>query len=125
MRLELAPLDVSVLTVVTGGVESSGQTYFNDLELPNESLYKDVGETIVSRAQGNDVMPRMDTMEYAKTVVDGLEKGKSGRIWHGGIAEMVRGSATNLAVPLEVMVSYYTRDDLAWSRGLVRSRTSR
>lgn len=125
LRLELAPLGVSVLTVVTGGVKSSGQTYFNDLELPNESLYKDVSEIIVSRAQGNDGMPRMDTMEYAKTVVDEMERCKSGKIWLGEFAEMVRGSATNVAVPLEAMVSQYTWYDLDWSRRLIRSRTRR
>jgi 1-acylglycerone phosphate reductase len=105
LRLELAPFGVSVLTVVTGGVKSAGQTYFDDLELPKASLYKDVEETIISRAKGGDGMPRMDALEYAKAVVDEMEKGSSGKFWYGEFAEMVRQSTTAVAVPLEAMVN--------------------
>lgn len=40
LRLELKPFRVRVLAVVTGAVQSNGQTYFEDLELPEGSLYK-------------------------------------------------------------------------------------
>lgn len=105
LRVELAPLGVTVLTVVTGGVQSAGQTYFDDLKLPENSRYKSVEDTIVSRAKGGDGMPRMDTVEYAKAVVDEIEKGKSGKFWYGEFAEMVRQSTTAVGVPVEAMVS--------------------
>lgn len=50
-------------------------------------------------------MPRMDNREYAKAVADEIEKGKSGKFWYGEYAEMVRQSATAVAVPLEALVS--------------------
>ncbi|KAF2704076.1 NAD(P)-binding protein [Pleomassaria siparia CBS 279.74] len=105
LRLELAPLGVKVLTVVTGGVKSAGQTYFDDLKLPGGSLYKDVEEIIISRAKGADGMPRMDAAEYSKAVVDEIEKGISGKFWYGEFAEMVRQGTTAVAVPLEAMDS--------------------
>ncbi|KAF2030415.1 NAD(P)-binding protein [Setomelanomma holmii] len=92
-----------VLTVVTGGVKTSGQTYFDDLQLPGESLYKSVEKTIVKRAKGGDGMPRMDAGEFAKAVVDEMQKGKAGKFWYGEFAEMVRGAMTNVEVPVEVM----------------------
>ncbi|KAF1951582.1 NAD(P)-binding protein [Byssothecium circinans] len=105
LRLELAPLGVSVLSVVTGAVKSAGQTYFDDLKLPEGSLYKEVEEVIIHRAKGGDGLARMDTLEYAKGVVDEIEKGKSGKFWYGVHAENVRQGTTNVAVPLEVMDS--------------------
>lgn len=96
---------MTVLTVVTGGVQSEGQTYFDDLKLPENSLYKSVEDTIISRAKGGDGMPRMNTAEYAKAVVDEVEKGKSGKFWYGEFAEMVRQSTTAVGVPVEAMVS--------------------
>jgi hypothetical protein len=50
-------------------------------------------------------MPRMETLDYAKAVVDEMEKGKSGKFWYGEFAEMVRQGTTAVAVPLEAMVS--------------------
>jgi len=109
LRLELAPLGVTVLAVVTGGVKSSGQTYFDDLKLPNGSLYKGIEDTIVARAKGGDGMPRMETLDYAKAVVDEMEKGKSGKFWYGEFAEMVRQGTTAVAVPLEAMDAQMTQ----------------
>jgi 1-acylglycerone phosphate reductase len=105
LRLELAPLGVSVIAIVTGAVRSQGQTYFKDLALPASSLYKDLEEIFVSRAQGNDGTPRMPTATYAEAVVSEMQKGVSGKFWCGEMAEMVRGSATNVHVPMEAMVS--------------------
>jgi len=105
LRLELAPLGVTVMSIVTGGVKSQGQTYFNDLALPSDSRYKEFEATIVSRAQGNDGMPRMEAALYAEAVVNEMEKGVSGKFWYGEFAEMVKGAMTNVAVPLEAMVS--------------------
>jgi 1-acylglycerone phosphate reductase len=96
---------VTVLTVVTGGVKSAGQTYFEDLALPQGSLYKQVEDIIVSRAKGGDGMPRMDALEYAKAVVDEMEKEKSGKFWYGEYADMVKQSTTAVTVPLEAMAS--------------------
>ncbi|KAI1761657.1 putative hydroxybutyrate dehydrogenase [Hypoxylon sp. FL1150] len=85
LRLELAPFGVDALEVVTGAVKTLGQTYFGDLKLPAESLYKSIEDTFVSRAQGNDQLPRMDTI--------------TGRLWYGNNAEMVKMSTPATSVP--------------------------
>lgn len=87
---------------------SAGQTYFDDLKLPEQSLYKGVEDIIIARAKGGDGMPRMDTIVYANAVVDEMEKGKSGQFWYGEFAEMVRQSRTNVNVPLEAMVRVHS-----------------
>ncbi|KAK7752877.1 hypothetical protein SLS62_005219 [Diatrype stigma] len=104
LRLELAPFGVGVLEVVTGGVKTKGQTYFGDFQLPEQSLYKSIESTIAGRAQGNDGMPRMDTMEYATAVVDEITKRTTGRFWCGNNADGVKMSTTATAVPQSAMV---------------------
>lgn len=64
LRLELVPFNVKVLCIATGAVRTLGQTYFSDLKLPDNSLYKPIEETVVTRAQGNDGTERMPLMEY-------------------------------------------------------------
>ncbi|KAI0139832.1 hypothetical protein GGR57DRAFT_488490 [Xylariaceae sp. FL1272] len=103
LRLELAPFGVNVVEIVTGGVKSQGQTYFNDFKLPEDSLYKPVEGIIAQRAQGNEGMPRMETVEYTTVVVDKMMKGTVGRIWHGIRAEDVRMATTATAVPQSAM----------------------
>ncbi|ROW07491.1 hypothetical protein VPNG_07060 [Cytospora leucostoma] len=73
LRLELAPFDVDVLEVVTGGVKSRGQTYFDDFKLLEKSLYKSIEDVIASRAQGKDQLLRMETAEYAAAVADKIK----------------------------------------------------
>ncbi|KAI6090487.1 hypothetical protein F4821DRAFT_228371 [Hypoxylon rubiginosum] len=103
LRLELAPFGVDVLEVVTGAVKTMGQTYFGDLKLPAESLYKSIEDTFVSRAQGNDQLPRMDTMEYGEAVVDSITNRTTGKFWYGNNAEMVKMSTTATGVPQDAM----------------------
>ncbi|KAI1115453.1 hypothetical protein F5Y14DRAFT_460578 [Nemania sp. NC0429] len=111
VRLELAPFGVGVLEVVTGAVKSRGQTYFGDFKLPEQSLiqasyfrlYKSIEPTIASRAQGNDGVPRMDTKEYAKAVLDDVLQRTTGRVWHGGFADQVKMGTTAVGVPQSAM----------------------
>ncbi|RYC54360.1 hypothetical protein CHU98_g11850 [Xylaria longipes] len=141
LRLELAPFGVNVLEVVTGAVKSMGQTYFGDFKLPQQSvdltlhypvgglrcarvgsihwigvlmscrLYKSIEPTIAGRAQGNDGLPRMDTLEYAKAVVHEIMERTPGRVWYGGFADNVKMSTTAANVPqsalLDISGSFY------------------
>ncbi|KAI0521202.1 hypothetical protein F5B22DRAFT_643930 [Xylaria bambusicola] len=71
--------------------------------LTGRRLYKGIEETIASRAQGNDGLPRMDTMEHANAVADDIEARKTGRVWHSGFAEGVKMSTTAKDVPQSAM----------------------
>jgi NAD(P)-dependent dehydrogenase (short-subunit alcohol dehydrogenase family) len=105
LRLELQPFGVDVLCVVTGAVKSLGQTYMDDLKLPEASLYKSIEKTVVSRAQGQDGLPRMDTLEYANATVDQIVARASGKFWYGQNADLVRNATTAVAVPQSAFVS--------------------
>lgn len=105
LRLELAPFGVDVLEVVTSGVKTKGQTYFNDFKLPEQSLYKSIEHVVASRAQGNDQLPRAETAEYAAAVADQMASRTKGRFWCGSNAESTRLSTTATGVPQDAMVS--------------------
>jgi 1-acylglycerone phosphate reductase len=108
LRLEVEPLGVNVIEIVTGAVKSRGQTYFEDYELPGNSVYKPIEATIKSRAQGNDGLPRMPLEEYTMVVADEIIKRTPGKFWYGEAADMVRSSTTAMAIPQSVMVSNMT-----------------
>ncbi|KAK8093405.1 hypothetical protein PG997_000090 [Apiospora hydei] len=95
LRHELKPFGVDVMEIVTGAVQSKGQTHFDDFVLPEGSVYKPIEYVIKARAQGHDGVTRMDTMEYARAVVDEVlaspERRTKGRVWCGAGAEMAKG----------------------------------
>ncbi|KAI8944274.1 hypothetical protein F4801DRAFT_600065 [Xylaria longipes] len=105
LRLELAPFGVNVLEVVTGAVKSMGQTYFGDFKLPQQSS---IEPTIAGRAQGNDGLPRMDTLEYAKAVVHEIMERTPGRVWYGGFADNVKMSTTAANVPQSAIIGFHS-----------------
>ncbi|ROV92533.1 hypothetical protein VSDG_06699 [Cytospora chrysosperma] len=82
LRLGLAPFGADVLEVVTGGVQSKGQTYFDDFKLPEQSLYKSIENVIASRAQGKDQLFRIETAGYANAVADKIASRTTGRFCH-------------------------------------------
>ncbi|KAL9620147.1 MAG: hypothetical protein Q9160_005262 [Pyrenula sp. 1 TL-2023] len=105
LRLELSLFGVDVLELVTGAVKSMGHSYFEDFKLPEGSMYQSIEGTNTSRAQGNDDLQRMDTMEYATVAVDEITKRTTGRFWYGTNAESVKMGTTATTVPQCVMVS--------------------
>jgi hypothetical protein len=72
-----------VLSVVTGAVQTNGQTYFEDWKLPEGSLYKPIESLIAERARGNEGVKRMALDNYADKVAGDIIQGVSGRIWSG------------------------------------------
>ncbi|GIK00881.1 hypothetical protein Aspvir_004910 [Aspergillus viridinutans] len=96
LRLEMAPFNVKVLSIVTGAVRTNGQTYFDDLRLPEDSLYKTVEDTVVARAGGEDGATRMTAEEYAARVVRAITAGRQGKFWCGNMAGSVWFGSTYL-----------------------------
>ncbi|TGO63214.1 hypothetical protein BCON_0014g00030 [Botryotinia convoluta] len=105
LRLELQPFGVYVSSIVTGAVQTNGQTYFEDWKLPQESLYKPIENTIHKRARGGDGVLRMNTMEYAEQVVNSIVgRNSDGRFWCGTNATRTKfGSAIT---PQGISVSF-------------------
>ena len=84
LRIELAPFDVKVLVVVTGGVKSNiARTH---RELPEGSLYHPL-EVEYRRRQLHSQEAAMETTSYAEGVVEAALKAKPTRtLWRGNQA---------------------------------------
>ncbi|KAL4882264.1 putative hydroxybutyrate dehydrogenase [Aspergillus karnatakaensis] len=83
LRLELSPFGVRVVSLVTGAVKSNGNSYFEDLALPENSLFKPVEEQVLARAKWEDGVPREEAQKWADRVVKRLTSGASGHLWEG------------------------------------------
>lgn len=105
LRLEMAPLGIKVVTLVTGAVKSQGQTYFGDFKLPSTSKYLAIEDAIANRAQGGDGFPRMDTKLYAEQVVKDVLRGATARLWIGNNATAAKWVSALLPDSLIVSLS--------------------
>ncbi|KAF7623636.1 putative short-chain dehydrogenases/reductase [Aspergillus flavus] len=77
LRLEMAPLGVRVVTVILGGVQTSGNNPENigDLELPPSSHYRKI-TSVIDRHKKTMVHPNKQNIEIAaKNVVDDVLHG--------------------------------------------------
>jgi 1-acylglycerone phosphate reductase len=96
LRLEMVPLGVKVVTLVTGAVKSQGQTHFGDFKLPPTSKYLAIEDAIANRARGGDGFARMDTEKYAEHVVKDVLQGATGRLWVGNTATVTKWASALL-----------------------------
>ncbi|KAF4634135.1 hypothetical protein G7Y89_g3980 [Cudoniella acicularis] len=90
LRVELEPFGVKVVSVVTGAVDTNGNSYFDEWKLPEDSIYKPAEKIIGARARGNDGVKRMDRSEYANKVASEIIRGASSKIWCGSHAGGVK-----------------------------------
>ncbi|KAM7203157.1 oxidoreductase [Naviculisporaceae sp. PSN 640] len=91
LRLELKPLGVKVVTLVTGAVGTNLFTNAPEHHLPEGSRYAAAENEIAARATGTDVGDNvMPADEYARSVVSDVLSGSTGRIFRGKMASMVR-----------------------------------
>ncbi|KAK9428985.1 hypothetical protein V1505DRAFT_314633 [Lipomyces doorenjongii] len=96
LRLEMAPLGVKVLTVVTGTVDSNFFVNTPEYKLPSTSRYMPVEKSIVARARGKDIQSGMNKEKYADSVVNDVLRGVNGKVWRGKLASIVRYASTYL-----------------------------
>lgn len=86
LRLEMAPLGVRVVTVILGGVKTTGNNPANrkDLDLPADSYYQKIA-AIINRHRKGLVYEnkRQDLDVAAKNVVNDVLSGRSGFIRRG------------------------------------------
>ncbi|KAF7935311.1 uncharacterized protein EAE97_008218 [Botrytis byssoidea] len=116
LRLEIQPFGIHVSSIVTGAVQTNGQTHFDDRKLPHDPLYKLIENTIHNRARAGDGVLRINTVEYAEQVVNSIVGRKcNGRFWCGTNATQTKfGSAiTPQGVSDGFMVMGYVWDELA------------
>jgi 1-acylglycerone phosphate reductase len=103
LRLELAPFDVRVVTVVTGGVKSNIAR--TERELPPNSIYLPLSQEYNERLTYSQLMG-MPNEQYARSVVRQLLGSPSkDTIWQGGGSYLIWFARTFL--PRWVLVSHH------------------
>lgn len=90
IRLELAPLGVKVLTVVTGIVDTQISKNSPEPVLPSTSRYHAAHERLKLLATSNEGSKRTKPSEFADAVVADVLAGATGKIWRGALATVTR-----------------------------------
>jgi short chain dehydrogenase len=84
LRLELAPLGVSVITLMAGTVSTPFDANEPSFVLPPTSRYAAIKDTIARWASGEAGPKSCTPEEFAESVVeDIIGKGKGGQLWKG------------------------------------------
>lgn len=101
LRVELAPFDVRVVNLITGGVKSNLTRSYRSL--PEDSYYQPIADEYLTRQKytGANAIPGE---QYARSVVKQvLEQPRKTEIWEGGKSWIVWFAVTFL--PKWVLVS--------------------
>lgn len=127
LRFELAPLNVRVITLVAGNVDSnmsSGRNGPPPAGLPSSSYYKGIEQKISKREK----FANMDTAKFADEVVNAVVSGATGKVWKGGNMGVVRWLVPVMPSFIYVSVGQFlsrrrwlmrslgSNDDIPWAR---------
>lgn len=110
LRLEMAPLGVRVVTVILGGVETSGNNPLNipDLELPSNSHYQNI-TSVIDRHKKTEIHPNKQNINTAATnVVEDVLKGCGPFIRRGQASTL--SWICNTFIPYRLFVWMINRD---------------
>ncbi|KAH6655889.1 putative short-chain dehydrogenase/reductase [Truncatella angustata] len=105
LRIELAPLGVKVITGMIGAVQTPIHNNAGELQLPEDSYYQSVKGIISAQRQGEHKPGSQHRDAVAMSIVDDIVSGKSGNIWRGGLASVVRFLAAFMPAVLEHIVN--------------------
>jgi NAD(P)-dependent dehydrogenase (short-subunit alcohol dehydrogenase family) len=120
LRLELAPLGVRVVTVILGGVQTSGNDPSNiaDLELPPKSYYQKV-TAVIDRHKKTVVHPNKQNIDIAaKNVVDDVLSGRGPFIRRGQASTL--SWLFNTFIPYGLFIFLINRDSALDQIGFLR-----
>lgn len=88
LRLEVEPLGIRVVTVITGIIETNLHNNEKEQELPEESFYAPLNQWLRERKDGTNRPPGMPVDQYAKQCVTKIEKGARGKIYVGPLTPL-------------------------------------
>lgn len=92
-RLELAPLGVRTLTLITTGVKTNAFTNLKPIDIPANSHYFSIRDYVREVSDGRLQKDGITPKQYGSKVVREVEKGTSGKFWVGGDATSARYGA--------------------------------
>ncbi|KAL7947011.1 hypothetical protein V8C42DRAFT_352434 [Trichoderma barbatum] len=87
-RLEMAPLEVRVITLVTGGIATEFFVNIQTLAFPENSYYNSVKDIIEGEPEGDHYGMKPEL--FAQDVLNQVEKGTTGKYWVGSGASVGR-----------------------------------
>ncbi|CAK7200328.1 NADPH-dependent 1-acyl dihydroxyacetone phosphate reductase [Sporothrix eucalyptigena] len=96
LRMELQPLGVQVLTVVTGTIRTQIQANVPELPLPVDSRYHAVQPFLDAMHAGTAFPNKMNAAVYAQQVVGDILGGATGKVYRGTNAANARYAVTFL-----------------------------
>ncbi|KEF51463.1 uncharacterized protein A1O9_12380 [Exophiala aquamarina CBS 119918] len=106
-RLELQPLGVRVMTLVTLGVKTNSFANAPQHEIPETSNYYDIRDFIHGLSDGRLQASGVTTKRFATQVVHQVDKGASGTVWAGGNSSLVSFTWWILPQSLRVRLFQY------------------
>ncbi|EXJ89128.1 hypothetical protein A1O3_02192 [Capronia epimyces CBS 606.96] len=89
-RLELAPLGVRTLTLVTAAVKTNAFANMSPPTIPENSYYHALQGYVTELSDGRLQKDGITPKEYGDRVVREVEKGTTGKVWIGGGAASAR-----------------------------------
>jgi 1-acylglycerone phosphate reductase len=87
-RLELAPLNVRVIVLITGGIATKFMSNMPSVELPENSYYRTIRDIIAKEPEEIPFAAKPEAL--AMDVLNYVERGTAGKIWIGGASSMAR-----------------------------------
>lgn len=96
LRLELAPLGVTVITGMLGNIESNFHINDSWQGLPESSRYKSVEPQILKSAQREIGPEKTKVDDFAQLFVGDVLSGASGQVWRGAMAQTTRAIGHHL-----------------------------
>ncbi|KAJ5390351.1 oxidoreductase [Penicillium cataractarum] len=90
LALEMKPLGVKVIIVITGNIRTRWFTNSPRFELPEGSYYASIIDQIGVFARGEQGHPEMEPKVYAEKVVGDVLGGAEGTIWRGAQSSTIR-----------------------------------
>lgn len=90
LRLELAPLGIRTLTLMTAGTKSTMFDNFKPSPIPETSYYFGIKDFLRELGDGRMQEGGMNANEWAGKVVNAVQRGAKGKYWPGATAGQVR-----------------------------------
>lgn len=89
LRLEMAPLGVNVVTVMTGMIDTRFHENLEEVVLPEGSYYKHVEGAVNATPGQKGVMEstKMPLEKFVEGLVGDVLGGKKGHVWRGGMSK--------------------------------------
>jgi 1-acylglycerone phosphate reductase len=106
LRLEMKPLGVKVVTVITGAIETNLFVNGPEHRLPDDSRYKAAEKEIALRATGRDVTQRSKCTDFARDLVKDILQGSSGKVYRGAMASSVHFASIYMPTSVLVRLDY-------------------